>query len=306
MSGRIRSIKPEVLEDEVASGLSDAAWRLWVSLWVLADDYGDVRAGEKYLAANVWQDTSRDAATPLVELLDKGRLHPYAVQGQRYVRIHAWDKHQRVTNAGKPRVPTPEEDDGTWDQGLASGFAETRRESPRVAASTGGAPSSPPLARAGARIPAARPPTSDHDPDHRPTTGEFAPAAPSPPSLRSGRSDARGSRLPPDWSPGEDLVAWATERGIDARAPSVLDEFRDHWLGVAGAKGRKADWDATYRNRLRLLLEQGRAPMLPAQEQSAPAPREGDPVQKAEIAALVAEIAGERSVSRAIGGDRAH
>src|SRR6185312_11839658 len=98
MSGRIRSIKPEILDDEVAAGLSDAAWRLWVSLWVLADDHGNVRAGEKYLAAQVWQDTSRDVATPLLELVEKGRLHPYSVGGQRYVEIHAWDKHQRVDN----------------------------------------------------------------------------------------------------------------------------------------------------------------------------------------------------------------
>jgi hypothetical protein len=130
MAGRIRSIKPEVLDDEVATGLSDAAWRLWVSSWVLADDHGNVRASVKYLAANVWQDTSRDAETPLQELIDKGRFQPYAVNGQRYAHIHAWHKHQRVDNASNPRVPGPEQDDGTWDQTLTRNLAENLREHP--------------------------------------------------------------------------------------------------------------------------------------------------------------------------------
>lgn len=158
MAGRIRSIKPEVLEDELAAALPDDAWRLWVSLWVLADDHGNVRAGNQYLAATVWQDTSRDASKPLAVLIDRGFLSPYAVQAQRYAHINGWSKHQRVDNAGKPRVPLPSEDDGTWDQQLTGLFAYSRanREEP-------GEP--PPRAYARTRIPAAGPPISDHDHD---------------------------------------------------------------------------------------------------------------------------------------------
>jgi len=140
MAGRIRSIKPEVLDDEVAAGLTDAAWRMWVSSWVLADDHGNLRAAAKYLAANVWQDTSRDAETPLAELIRKGRFQPYAVNGQRYVHVHAWHKHQRVDNASNPRVPTPDKDDGTWDPVVTPILSETRRESPTVSESFGEIP----------------------------------------------------------------------------------------------------------------------------------------------------------------------
>ena len=59
MAGRIRSIKPELLDDEVAAGLSDAAWRLFVSSWILADDHGCFRAGARYLAPQGWPDTRR-------------------------------------------------------------------------------------------------------------------------------------------------------------------------------------------------------------------------------------------------------
>jgi len=46
-------------------------------------------------------------------------------------------------------------------------------------------------------------------------------------------------------------VAWAKGQGFDPHGP--LEEFRDHWAGVPGARGTKLDWGATYRNRLRAL-----------------------------------------------------
>lgn len=150
MAGRIRTIKPEILDDELAANLSDAAWRLWVSSWLLADDHADCRSGEKYLAASVWQDTSRDVAKPLAELISKGFVEPYSVDGQRYFRIRGWAKHQRIDNAGKPRMPTPDEDDGEWKQALAPLFAESHarlRKSPRPAALPASSPEIP-LARA--------------------------------------------------------------------------------------------------------------------------------------------------------------
>ncbi len=111
MAGRIRSIKPEILEDEIASGLSDAAWRLWVSSWLLADDYGRFRAGARYLAAQVWQDSAkRDVAeAALIELAHSGLLRLYAIENQRYgeIKPDGWRRHQRIERRGQPRVPVP-------------------------------------------------------------------------------------------------------------------------------------------------------------------------------------------------------
>jgi len=131
MTGRIRSIKPEVLEDEIVASLSDAAWRLWVSAWVLADDHGNLRAAPKLLAASVWQDTTHDVEEPLFELVQTGRFEPYSVRGQRYVHVRNFRKHQRVDNAGKPRVPGKDEDDGLWLQELRELFANSREQSPQ-------------------------------------------------------------------------------------------------------------------------------------------------------------------------------
>lgn len=68
---------------------------------------------------------------------------------------------------------------------------------------------------------------------------------------------SRGSRLPDGWTPSAEVLAWAAKEGIrDPLGP--LEEFADYWRGVSGQKGVKTDWDATYRNRLRQLVESGR------------------------------------------------
>ena len=155
MSGRIRSIKPEVLEDEHASALSDSAWRLWVSSWLLADDYGNARAGSKFLAAHVWQDTTKEHLMEdiLNELTtakpgaDHGMLQLYSVGGQKYVHINGWEQHQRIDNKGKPRVPPPTD---TYNHNVGS-IPETFLDSNKSSESLVGLPLD------------LRPPTSDQD-----------------------------------------------------------------------------------------------------------------------------------------------
>lgn len=80
---------------------------------------------------------------------------------------------------------------------------------------------------------------------------------------RASRStgEAKGTRLPVGWEPDEALKAWTrdaiAEAGLEGQIKPgrVLEEFRDHWRGVPGARGRKSDWPATWRNRIRFLIE---------------------------------------------------
>lgn len=60
-----------------------------------------------------------------------------------------------------------------------------------------------------------------------------------------------GSRLPADWSLPDDWRSWAERERPDVDARREADGFADYWHGVAGAKGRKADWQATWRNWIR-------------------------------------------------------
>lgn len=63
--------------------------------------------------------------------------------------------------------------------------------------------------------------------------------------------EARGSRLPDDWHPtAEDTLFCKTERP-DLRPSEVAQRFYDYWTAQPGAKGRKSNWSAVWRNWVR-------------------------------------------------------
>lgn len=64
---------------------------------------------------------------------------------------------------------------------------------------------------------------------------------------RSPPSD-RGSRLAADWTLPEEWKTWAEGIRQDLDLQDCAERFKDYWLGLPGAKGRKADWLATWRN----------------------------------------------------------
>lgn len=68
---------------------------------------------------------------------------------------------------------------------------------------------------------------------------------------RESNNARRGTRLPPDWAPDDDLREWAKNERPDLDVDTVLDRFRDHWVAQPGAKGVKLDWSATFRNWVR-------------------------------------------------------
>lgn len=227
MAGRIRSIKPEVLDDELMSELSDAAWRLYVSSWVLADDHGRFRAGAKLLAADVWQNTAKTslAEEALSELRRKGFLRAYEVEGQRYAAIkpRGWKTHQRIDHPGKPRVPVPCESDylDPVPRPVSAPLGE-----PRPSRARGGPPTSD-----------LRSPTTDHD---RPGAGVDEPTDPSEPV-----------EVPPPESvepeeAGLGLSSYDASR--EAKGESGYDLAKRIWLEL---------WSGKYGERYRFAVDSG-------------------------------------------------
>ncbi len=110
---RIRSIKPELLEDDKTASLDDLQWRLFVSLILLADDYGNFRANPVRVAgAALWARPMVDVVPALEALQQAGLIRLYSVGGQPYGHINGWSKHQKVDHPGPPKCPKPEEADG--------------------------------------------------------------------------------------------------------------------------------------------------------------------------------------------------
>jgi uncharacterized protein YdaU (DUF1376 family) len=62
----------------------------------------------------------------------------------------------------------------------------------------------------------------------------------------------RAKRLPEDFIPSEEHYALGKELGINTEME--FQKFRDYFLGLAGSRGVKLDWDATLRNWLRNSL----------------------------------------------------
>ena len=66
----------------------------------------------------------------------------------------------------------------------------------------------------------------------------------------------RGTRLPAEFVPDETAEALARElKFTNGDWKQSLQEFRDYWAGVPGAKGCKLDWQATFRNSIRRFAE---------------------------------------------------
>lgn len=119
MSGRIRTVKPEWLEDELLAAASDEARVLSVALMLMADDYGRGRASLATVAAGAWRyqleredgahapEILARASRALRELVAIRFVTVYEVSGQRYFAIRTWAKHQRVDRPSKPRIPEP-------------------------------------------------------------------------------------------------------------------------------------------------------------------------------------------------------
>lgn len=185
MAGRIRSIKPEILEDERSAGLSSDAWRLWVSMWLLADDHGRLRGNHHYLEGQVfWLAKPRESLAKMLESLASQHLIVrYEVNGQKYIEVRNWNKHQKVDHPGKPRVPSPEE--GVVEENQQPGPISSRESRETLATPSESLATD---LRSG-------PPTSDQDLRPRPVPAPvLEPPTPEPLALASPSAQLRATK----------------------------------------------------------------------------------------------------------------
>ena len=81
--------------------------------------------------------------------------------------------------------------------------------------------------------------------------GADAPATPPKPAPKP-----KATRLPDDFSVTGEMHTWAREAGApDQLIAYETDKFRDYWASVAGQRGTKLDWPATWRNWIRRAID---------------------------------------------------
>lgn len=113
----------------------------------------------------------------------------------------------------------------------------------------------------------------------RPNPTQPDPTQPSPSPSEKKKSPARsqGSRISRDFEITPEMRKWAEVEVPRVDIDAALPEWIDYWVGVAGAKGVKLDWPATWRNGMRRKQgwqdENGRgAPGTPSGPGSRPSP----------------------------------
>jgi hypothetical protein len=214
---RIRTIKPEFFTSESIVGLPPLARLLFIATWLEADREGRFIWKPKTLKLRYLPGDACDIDALATELVDAGLVVLYEVLGKRYAEIPTFTRHQVINNREAASVIPPRNSDASSTPEARESDASSTRDdacgTPLVGMERKGASSTRHVTR-----------------DTRP---------------------ARGTRLPADWSPSDELKSWSSSERPDLDLESVVAQFRDYWLAKPGRDGTKLDWEATFRNWVR-------------------------------------------------------
>jgi hypothetical protein len=209
--GRIRTVKPELIQQPWFATLSDSAARTYYGLLGVVDDFGRCGAAPSYIAGQIFWGSQRSAnkiGKQLAELEREGIIRRYTVKGGEYLEIVGWfDKggplYQQINKPQGERFPAPSSD----------------QDGPGARPDTG-----PDLDPIRSRV----------EPEGETTRGEAdrereAPAPAPAPAIPL--CDGKPSPCPAGWMPAgtdqnSDAVDDAIENGVDLDAE--LTAFRDY------------------------------------------------------------------------------
>lgn len=104
---RIRTIKPEFWTSESVVECSCSARLLLIGMLNFADDYGNLVNSPKRLKMQIFPADIIDTAPLLDELIKHGLVIPYVVDGEKYLNIKGFRKHQVINKPSKSKIPLP-------------------------------------------------------------------------------------------------------------------------------------------------------------------------------------------------------
>lgn len=154
---RIRTIKPEFPQSESMGRCSRDARLCFVMLWTIADDAGRLRGNSRMLASLLFpydDDAKKLIDRWLAELERERCVTRYEVDGDAYLQINEWVKHQKIDRPTPSKIAPPssarEDSRGiekgseasALDQGRDQGEEGTKPAAARRAASTAKPPTS--------------------------------------------------------------------------------------------------------------------------------------------------------------------
>ena len=260
---RIRTIKPEFWRSEDIAALSIEDRLLFIGLWSYVEDNGVGRDEPQLIQCDLYPlDTFTEASVRthggLMRLSQQGLITRFeGPDGRKYLQINSWDKHQKINRPSKPRFPQYNAENCTLTEGslsphctLTEGSLPEQGTGNREQGTGKNTPFSPPHETEPAETASAELVT---------VAADAAPATTNT-SKPSKSSKARGARIPDGWQPDQALADWTRANAPAAANAVEVDRFRDYWTAQPGAKGRKTDWAATWRNWARRCQEQAHQP----------------------------------------------
>jgi len=109
---RSRVIKPEFWSDEKLAKVSLQARLVFIGLWMTSDDAGTTKGHPIWLKSQIFpydEITIKQFETWLNELIQLKRVLPYDVNGEKYLYIPGFIKHQKISHPSPAKNPIPPE-----------------------------------------------------------------------------------------------------------------------------------------------------------------------------------------------------
>lgn len=223
---RARNIKPGFFHNEELVELPFHTRLLFIGLWTLCDREGRLEDRPKRIKMALFPADDVSVDESLTELEARGFLLRYEVDGGRFIQVNSFLKHQNPHKEEKPStIPAPCENGASTVQAPCKHSANTVEEPDEYCANLDEAPDEHSANRADSLIPDS--PIAESSREHR------------------------ASRLPDSWSPTDEQIAFCRTERPDLNPKDVAARFRDYWIAKAGKDGRKANWEATWRNWVR-------------------------------------------------------
>jgi hypothetical protein len=230
---RARNIKPSTFTNDVLAECPALARLLFIGLWTIADREGRLEDRPKKIRAEVLPYDDCDPDSLLQALADKGFIARYQHGGNQYIQIVNFKKHQNPHQKEQAStIPAPDMPDASNNQGddkpglfpLTDSLIPHTETSNEVSGAREAAPETPPVVS------------------------------------RETENKKRGNRLQaeiPDLQIPEAWGQWAYDELslTESEINFEWEKFRDYWQSIAGQKGCKLDWPATWRNWCRKKFE---------------------------------------------------
>lgn len=107
---RIRTLKPEIWEDQAVGKLGPWERLLFIGLITMADDDGRLLSLPTAIAGRIFPwDSGAATKVPgwLGKVADVGLVVPYHVEGIDYIQIRSWSAHQKINRKVDSNLPAP-------------------------------------------------------------------------------------------------------------------------------------------------------------------------------------------------------